>query len=135
MPPIRMKRKSMRVAAAAAATLVFAQAGSALAQTIGQGSADDISWWRVVAALVLCMALAVAGAFAIRARTGAAPFMSFAAKQKNRLRLIETLRLNPHVNLFIVDCDGREYLVAATAQGVSPLNALPAKSDVADGRA
>jgi hypothetical protein len=121
--------------AAFIAAISFVGATPTLAQTLGQGNTDDISWWRVLAALLLCMALAIGGAFALRARGGASPFLSFAAKQNRRLRLVETLRLSNHVNLCIVDCDGSELLVAVSAQGARLLKPLSAKSNGAELRA
>ena len=97
----------------------------AAAQTLGQGSDVEISVWRIVATLVLCTMLAVGGAFLLKARQGSLPLGSFLPKQNRRLRLVESLRLGPQADLCIVECDGRELLIAASAQGTRLLANLP----------
>jgi hypothetical protein len=108
------------------AGLTMVRAGIALtmlhmpaeAQTLGQGAMDDVSPWRVVAALLLCLMLAVAGAFALKARGGRVSFFPLATKRRRRLELIESLRLG-QAELCLVMCDGREMLVLASSQGGS----------------
>ncbi len=107
--------------------VLFAAApgASALAQKLGQGGDDDISIWRVVAALLLCMVLAVAGAYVLK--SGAVrglPTFSL-AKRARRLQLVESLRIGSQVDLCIVTCDGRELLVASSAHGADLLAHLP----------
>lgn len=94
---------------------------SAQAQVLGQGPQDEISWWRVIAALIFCLMLAAGAAFFIKARMGGAlPFRGLALARtpgsKRRLELVETLRLKPQLDLVIVRCDGRELLLATHAQ-------------------
>jgi hypothetical protein len=125
-PRVAGHRNPMRARLAAAALLLPLQAGPALAQTLGPGDGDDISLWRVLAALLLCMVLAIAGAFALKARPGLGRLFSFAVKHgKRRLHLVETLRLNHQIDLCIVDCDGQELLVAASARGAELLGRMP----------
>lgn len=103
---------------------IFAAAPAA-AQTLGQGSDVEISIWRIVAAFVLCALLAVAGAFLLKARQGSVRLVSLIAKQDRRLRLIETLRLGHQADLCIVECDGRQLLIAASAHETRLLANLP----------
>ena len=103
----------------------------ALAQRLGQGEDDGISLWRVVVALLLCLALAVFAAYAMRSRMGGLPLLSglFSGARPNRrrLQLVETLRLSHQIDLCVVACDGEELLVAAGPQGVQLLKDLPAR--------
>jgi flagellar biogenesis protein FliO len=99
--------------------LLFGQA-SAHAQALGQGGGVDVPLWRVAAALVLCIVLAVGAAFALRVKMrGRLP--SVRGGSERRMRLVENLRLSHQVDLCLVELDGREIIVAATAQGASLL--------------
>lgn len=119
------------------ATVAAAVASPALAQTLGQGSAPEISWWRIAAALVLCLLLAGGAALALHARmTGKLPNLKgvrltlpalggapiarlFSASADRRLKSIETIRVSPFADVCLFTCDGKTYLVAATPQGVT----------------
>ena len=93
---------------------------SAFAQRLGQAEDSTVMpMWRVVTALVLCLALAIGAAFVLRKRLGGA--MPLITTGPRRLQLLERLRLAPHVDLYLVGCDGAELLVAVTAQGVGLL--------------
>ncbi|WP_157215372.1 FliO/MopB family protein [Flavisphingomonas formosensis] len=109
------------------------------ALALGNAVADDtISYWRVLASLILCLALAVGGAFALRARFGANPLPRMLQQgRERRLRLIEIIRLNPQTQLCIIRCDGEDLLVAATPQSVTVLRSLPLPlpAQEGDGRA
>lgn len=116
------------------ACLVPTQA--AWAQTLGQGSDEAISLWRVLAALLLCLVLAVVGGFALKKRMdGSTPTLASLFKRgpsaRRRLKLVESLRIGPQVELCIVTCDGREFLVATSSQGVQLLHPLPSDAGVA----
>jgi flagellar biogenesis protein FliO len=104
--------------------LLLAEALPADAQVLGQGGDDPVSMWRVAAALLLCILLAVGGAFALRMRMGADAFV-LAPQRNRRLKLVEVLRLSPQSMLCIVDCDGRELLVMASPAGAELLDRLP----------
>ncbi len=99
----------------------------ACAQTLGQGGDDGISSWRVALVTLLCLALAVFAAFALKARLGGGWLPAFfaVARPDRRMRLVETLRLSHQIDLCIVACDGREILVAASARGATLLQTLP----------
>lgn len=114
-----------RATIGAAAPFFFLLSNPVLAQTLGQGADDDISVWRILAALALCIVLAVAGAFVLRSRVVGRQFIPFALKKDRRLKLVESLRLANQVDLCIVVCDGCELLVAASAHGVDLLKHLP----------
>lgn len=119
------------------ATVAVASASPALAQTLGQGSPPEISWWRIAAALLLCILLAGGAALALHARmTGKLPNLKgvrltlpslggapiarlFSAGGERRLKSIETIRVSPFADVCLFTCDGKTYLVAATPQGVT----------------
>src|SRR5258706_11729693 len=79
---------------AAVFALLLAEARPTAAQVLGQGGDDTVSMWRVAAALLVCVLLAVGGAFALRARMGAGALV-FAPPPGRRLKLVGTLRLSP----------------------------------------
>jgi flagellar biogenesis protein FliO len=118
----------MRPAGSSAAALLFVAAltnfiwpGVAMAQHLAQADSPDIAWWRVVGALVFCLLLGVLAAFALRKRLrGGAPVFGAAAK---RLRLVESVRLSHRVDVCLVECDDRTYLIATSAQGAVSLAA------------
>ncbi len=92
------------------------------AQTLGQAPDDPVSIVRVFFALLLCLALAVAAAFALRGRIkgGGWPLAALGRKER-RLHLIEALRLSHQVDLCFVQCDGDTLLMATSAKGVQIL--------------
>ncbi|MDB5441401.1 MAG: Flagellar biosynthesis protein FliO [Caulobacteraceae bacterium] len=115
--------------AAFALALATGLAGVAEAQVLGQGPAPGVSAWRVVAALVLCLVLAVAGAVALKSRLGARapkvwPLQGLnlwrwrtAARGGRRVEALESIRLSPQVEVCLFNCDGRAFLAVATTQG------------------
>jgi len=102
---------------------------AAQAAPLGQVGDDGVAWWRVAAALIFCLLLAVGGAFALRSRLGGGvgvrrPTWLRAAQTTRRLELVETLRVKPQVDLLIVRCDGRQLLISASAQGAELIERL-----------
>lgn len=101
--------------------IFFMLTGPAAAQHLGRAADDDVSMWRVFAALLLCLMLAVGGAFVLRMRFGTGQILPLITKQSRRLKLIESLRLGQQSDLCIVICDGRELLVSVSPHGVQLL--------------
>ncbi len=119
-------KKPVPVISALVAGLILP--GVALAQTLGQGQGDtDVSWGRVVGALVFCLALAVAAAFALRVRLrgGVGALLS----SNSRLTLVETMRVNQSLDICVFRFDQREFLVAATPHAVTVLESREATAD------
>jgi hypothetical protein len=107
-----MNRPRLRFAFSVLAAVTPALAS---AQTLGQGPETVMPWWRVAAALALCLALAVGAAFALRYRMrGAMPSLTPA---KRRLKLVESLRLSHQVDVCLLSCEDRQFLIAATPHG------------------
>jgi len=109
----------------AGAALATVSATPVWAQALGGASEPQVAWWRVLAALALCLALAVGGALALRARLGgqAPALRGFKLGLKpaavKRLRLVESLRVSHQVDVCLVSCDGAEFIVAASPQGAA----------------
>lgn len=95
------------------------------AQRLGQGTGTEVPVWRVLGALIICLALAVAAAIVLKRRLGGARPIGFG--RARRLQLVETLRLSHQIDLCVVSCDGGEFLIAATPHGATVINPdLPA---------
>ncbi len=99
----------------------------AFAQRLGGAPSADISWWRVIGALVICLALAAAVAYAMRSRLGGAlaPMLSPIKTDERHLKLVESLRLSHQIDVCLVDCEGRRLLIAASPQGAVLLAGEP----------
>ncbi|HEV2818520.1 MAG TPA: flagellar biosynthetic protein FliO [Allosphingosinicella sp.] len=111
-------RPGRRLARIALAGALLLAAAPALAQRLGQGTGTEVPIWRVLGALFLCLALAVAAAFLLRRRlAGGARPLAFGGPR--RLQLVESLRLSHQVDLCVVSCDGGEFLIAATPHGAT----------------
>lgn len=104
----------------------------AFGQALGQGADDEISLWRVGAALLLCLLLAVAAVFVLRTRMGRGTFAGLIVRKDRRLQLVEALRLSSHADLCIVRCDGRELLVIVSPHESRLLEALPPEAKDAE---
>jgi hypothetical protein len=83
-----------------------------LAQKLGHGSDTDVTPWRIFLVLGLCLAVAVTGAFALRWRMQNGTTLP--TIMQRRMRLVERLRLSHQVDLCLVQCDGREFLIATS---------------------
>lgn len=117
--PGRLARRALRLGP----LLVAFTAAPALAQRIGQGTGADISIWRVILALLFCLALGGAAIFVLRRRFRGARPLAFG--RDRRLQLIENIRLSHQVDLCLVSRDGHEYLIAASPQGVTLVDRGP----------
>lgn len=114
-----------------AAFSLLTSATAVFAQPLGQSAELHIPWWRVVGALSICLALAVAAAFSLKWKLSRDPSQPIAPAwaalftksiktlggDARRLRLVETLRLSHQIDICLIRCDRREYIVAASPQG------------------
>jgi hypothetical protein len=125
----RLRLVRRRCAGTICGVCVVLANAAASAQTLGQAPADDISYWRVAFDLVLCLTLAVAGAYLLKARAGngvaSRPLRFISSRAPRRLKLVETLRLGQKFDLSIVTCDGHEILVLANENHAAIVDTLP----------
>jgi len=137
---------SLRTVIGGSITAGLLAAGPALAQTLGQGEPQPIAWWRIAAALLLCVLLAGVAAVALHLRmTGRLPSLKggklnlpalrngsigrlFGAPAERRLRSVETIRVSPYADVCLFTCDGKTYLVAATPHGVTVIERTDGES-------
>lgn len=80
----------------------------------------DIGAFRVCVALLICLGLGIALILALR-RFGYRTLGS-ASGTPRRLKLIETVRLNPKSALYLIECDGSAVLLAADETGIKTLH-------------
>ena len=126
----------------AASAIGWAAGGPVGAQVLAHGSDMPISYGRVAAALLLCLALAAGAALALRGRLGVAAkppslmdWRGWAAALRRptrsfRLELVERLRVSPQLEVSLIRCEGRRYLVASSPTGTVLLDKdLPAGGD------
>lgn len=118
-----MKRGPICIVAVLASVTI---ASSGLAQTLGRAPDDSVSFWRVAGALIVCIVLGILAAFFLRARGDflsalSLPKLPVLVRKERRLQLVEVLRLNQHIDLCLVRCDGATMLLAASRQGVDVL--------------
>lgn len=116
----------------------------ACAQTLGQASGPDISWWRVIGALVFCCLLGLAGALALKYRMQrqgmTAKPVRFDPKalsglldmfratpapetgEASRLKVIATVRLSYQVDVSLLESDGKTVMIVTSPQGAFVVN-------------
>jgi len=110
---------------AACCVLAAGVAGPVGAQQLGGGQAADVSVVRVIAVFVLCVMLALAGAYALRFRmTGRLDLPTLAQGAARKLVLVERLRLGPQHELCLVALEGREFMVSVSPAGIARFEAF-----------
>lgn len=105
--------------------VLFAMTSSACAEPLSRAGDDGVSLGRVAFALLICIALAVAAAFLMRARLGTGFTVDFLRQDSRRLKLIETLRFGRLVSLSIVECDGQQLLLMTSDTRAELITRLP----------
>lgn len=115
-----MTVRSSFLPAGLAGLMLYAFAAPAWAQTLGQGASTETPWLRVIAALLLCLGLAVAAALLLKKHLGGPTPALFGARAR-RIQLIDTLRLSHQVDLCVVQYGGKQLLVAASPGGATLL--------------
>lgn len=91
--------------------MTLASAAAGQTAVLGGGGGPDVSLWRVVLALVLCLFLAGVAAWLLRTRMGAGPPWPLRGEPRGRLKLVERIVLGPQASAALVVVDGRELLV------------------------
>lgn len=110
------RRISLRVIGSVGLMVALLWSYGAMAEQLGQGGGTEISIWRVVAALGLCLALAIGGILALRARLRGSGTLVVA--KKGQLQLVDTLRLSHQVDICVVRYKSCDLVIAIHPQGV-----------------
>jgi flagellar biogenesis protein FliO len=129
-------RTGLRICVRRIAAFVFLFAGcpgSAFAQHLGQGMEDGTPLWRVIAALLACVAVAIIAALVMKRRMGGGAAL-FRARGSQRLQIVECLRVGSQVSLCIVACDGEELLMSVSQQGAALLRPISTAASQVTGR-
>jgi hypothetical protein len=105
----------------------------ALASThrLGGGGDIGVSLGRIVAALLICIIVAVLAALFLRQRAGhqdlARLFTRFDLRTR-AIEVVETRRLSPHADICLVRHDGKDYLLLLMAGAAQVLSQAPTKA-------
>ncbi|MDB5725974.1 MAG: hypothetical protein JWQ16_2728 [Novosphingobium sp.] len=95
----------------------------AYAGALGDGASLAVSPWRVIASLLLCLALGVTAIFLLRRRYGLSQGSLLRANTERRIRVIEQQGLGQHRSVSLIEIDRQAY-VALIAPGSAALVAL-----------
>ena len=112
----------------AGAALLAAAPALAGGGRLGGGQPLEVSLGRIVAALVICIIIAVLAALLIRQRSGKIDLYALFGRLQTRPRaieVVETRRLSPHADLCVVRHSGREYLLLLLAGNARILSEQP----------
>jgi hypothetical protein len=112
----------------AGAALLVAAPALAGAGRLGGGQPLEVSLGRIVAALVICIIIAILAALLIRQRSGKLDLYAWFGRLQARPRaieVIETRRLSPHADICVVRHSGREYLLLLLAGDARILSEEP----------
>ena len=115
------------------AMLNIGLADSAMAQQLGGGDSPDISFWRILLSLVMCLLIAVVVIWFLYARNmkqsrpgqtpswlNGLPFLKEEG-QTREIDIVEMRKLNPTTDICLLKCREREYLVLLGSDGVTIL--------------
>lgn len=102
---------------------VFAvlSAAPVLAQRLGGGNVDGgLSPWRVIATLVFLALICAVAWFVVRKKGGTLPLWQ--GSDNRRIQIVEITRVAPQSSLCLARYDGKDILLAFTAQGVTVID-------------
>ncbi len=103
---------------AAAAAAVLPSELLAATPRLGGGEGLEVSLARIVAALIVCIIVALLAVLLIRQRSGKSDLSALFRRIELRprvIRVVETRRLSPHADICVVHHGGREYLLLLLA--------------------
>ena len=112
----------------AGAALLAAAPALAGGGRLGGGQPLEVSLGRIVAALVICIIIAVLAALLIRQRAGKLDLYALFGRLQSRPRsieVVETRRLSPNADICVVRHSGREYLLLLLAGDARILSEQP----------
>lgn len=113
-----MTRSQPSLRAALAALSGAAVPTWAHAQLAGGGAAPEVDYLRVLAAIALCLGLAVLAIWWLKNNAVARLGLATGKESGRTLRIVETARLHVRATLYVVEFDGRRILVSADPNGV-----------------
>ena len=113
--------------------LQLAAAGTTLSPALASGGGPDISVWRIVLALLLCLALAGTAAWLLRRRMGGGLPVFLRRPDQARLRMVERIALGAQASVALIEIDGRELLVVSAPNAVTvvPVELMPVTIEAA----
>ncbi len=123
-----IRRPGPAAIAGAGAALLAAAPALAGGGRLGGGQPLEVSLGRIVAALVICIIIAVLAALLIRQRAGKIDLYAVFGRLQSRPRaieVVETRRLSPHADICVVRHSGREYLLLLLAGDARVLREEP----------
>lgn len=92
----------------------------AAAPRLGGGESLNVSLGRMIAAILICIVVALLAALLLRQRGGKINLAALFARMELRPRaieVVETRRLSPHADICLVRHGGQEYLLLLLAGG------------------
>lgn len=123
-----IRRPGPAAMSCAGAALLAAAPALASAGRLGGGQPLEVSLGRIVAALVICIIMAVLAALLIRQRSGKIDLYALFGRLQSRPRsieVVETRRLSPNADICVVRHSGREYLLLLLAGNARILSEQP----------
>jgi hypothetical protein len=122
----RRGRLGLLTAALAGATAMLAPAQLLAAQPrLGGGGDLGVSLGRIVAALLICTAVAILAALLLRQRSGKIDLRTLLSRvelRQREIQVVETRRLSLHADICLLRHGGREYLLLLMAGDARVLN-------------
>lgn len=103
---------------------------------LGGDNAVDISFGRILAALVVCIIIAILAALLIRQKGGKLDLKTLFGRVDFRARaieIVETRRLSQHADISLIRYDGREYLLLLEAGNAQILSERPLTASSEEG--
>jgi len=125
-----------RIAAFVGAVMIAAPALAAQPR-LGTGAAPDVAIVRILVALLLCLAIAVAAILLLRRRGAGMPQGSLrqmlgalTTPGARRIEIVEARRATPQLDICLVRHDDREFLIACSQQQLLLLSEVPAAAAI-----
>lgn len=114
----------MRVASAVCIGLAAMLSAPAFAQEGAQAAAYAVSPWRIIASLLLCVALGAVAILALRQRYGLGRLPLRMDAASRRIKIVEHQSLAPQRSIYLVEIDGADYAVVVAPQSTA-ITVLP----------
>jgi Na+/citrate or Na+/malate symporter len=125
---------SARLLFPAALAASWSCAAWANAGRLGRGASPDVSIGRILAALVICVIVAILAALLLRQRGRGIDLKGLFGRlemARRAIQVVETRRISQHADISIIRSGGKEYLLLLQAGSAQVLNEteLPAPGE------